>query len=225
MNASAFSLTHLSRPPLEKTDGKAPLLVLLHGVGSNEQDLMGLADYLDPRWHLISARAPIVMGPQSFGWFRVQWDQTGRIRYDKEEARASLELVKQFIQELYDGYAVDPSQTYLVGFSQGAILSSAIMLTAPDTIAGAVLMSGRPPRDLAESVVAPDRLADKPIIQTHGLYDEVISIDEGRALRDTLAALPVALDYSEYPMGHTISLDSLNHVNRWLADRLAKEEQ
>ena len=225
MNASAFSLTHLSRPPIEPPKGKAPLLVLLHGVGSNEQDLMGLAEYLDPRWHLISARAPIVMGPQSFGWFQVQWDQTGRLRFDMEEARASVEMVKRFVQELYDSYEVDPSQTYLVGFSQGAILSSAIMLTAPDTVAGAVLMSGRPPRDMAESVVAPEQLRNKPIIQTHGLYDEVISIEEGRALRDTLAVFPVALDYSEYPMGHTISLDSLNHVNRWLADRLSKEEQ
>ncbi len=220
MNASAFSLTHLSRPPAEKGNSKAPLLLLLHGVGSNEEDLMGLAEYLDSRWHIISARAPVVMGPQSFGWFQVQWGLDGRIRYDQEEARASLLLVNQFVQELYNGYDVDPAHTYLVGFSQGAILSSAVLLTAPDTVAGAVLMSGRPPRDIMEETVAAARLQDKPIVMTHGLYDEVIPIQEGRALRDTFAAFPVALDYSEYPMGHTISLDSLNHVNRWLAQRL-----
>lgn len=213
---SHFSLTHLSRPPLEKRDTPAPLLILLHGVGSNEQDLMGLAEYLDPTWHLISPRAPIEMGYQQYGWYWVQIGARGRVGFDHAEAQASLELLSAFIEEVKDAYEVEPTQVYLVGFSQGAILSSGILLTTPEVVAGAVLMSGRSAKDFVEPLAEPERLTDKPVLIVHGLYDEVLPISEGRALRDTFAALPVALEYAEYPMGHSVSLASLQKVREWL---------
>lgn len=215
MNAQ-FSLTHLSRPPLEKSEKKAPLLLLLHGVGSNEQDLMGLAPYLPPEWHIISARAPIEMGFQQYGWYWVQIGAQGRVRYDKEEARAGLRRLLTFIEEIKNAYDIDPRHFYLVGFSQGAILSSGVLFTEPEVVSGAVLMSGRSAMDFVELPAAPERLTDKPVLMVHGLYDEVLPISEGRALRDTFAALPVAWEYAEYPMGHSVSLESLQKVKEWL---------
>jgi phospholipase/carboxylesterase len=213
---SDFSLTHISRPPLEKGEGPTPLLLLLHGVGSNEEDLMGLAPYLDPHWHLISARAPIEMGINQYGWYWVQIGARGRMGYDKEEARASLSLLLTFIEEVKRAYDIEPTHLYLMGFSQGAILSSAVLLTEPEVVAGGVLMSGRSVMDFVELPAAPERLSDKPVLIVHGLYDEVLPISEGRALRDTFAALPVALEYAEYPMGHSVSLESLQKVREWL---------
>ncbi len=213
-----FSLTHLSRPPLEKRETPAPLLILLHGVGSNEEDLMGLAEYLDPAWHLLSARAPIEMGYHQFGWYHVQIGATGSVSFDKEEARESMRLLLEFIAEAKSAYDIEPTQVYLVGFSQGAILSSAVLLTIPDVVAGAVLMSGRSAKDFVEPLAAPERLTNKPVLILHGLYDEVLPIGQGRLLRDTFAALPVALEYVEYPIGHSVSLASLQKVREWLTE-------
>jgi phospholipase/carboxylesterase len=215
---SQFSLTHLSRPPVEKSDSPTTMILLLHGVGSNEEDLMGLAEYLDPTWHLISARAPIEMGYHQYGWYWVQIGAGGRVTYDKEQARASLRVVLTFIEELKNAYDIEPPRFYLMGFSQGAILSSGVLLTEPDAAAGAVLMSGRSATDFVELPAAPERLTDKPVLIVHGLYDEVLPVTEGRALRDTFAALPVALEYAEYPMGHSVSLASLQKVKAWLTE-------
>jgi phospholipase/carboxylesterase len=216
----SFSLTHLRRPPQNSAQGPAPALLLLHGVGSNEEDLMGLAGYFAPEWDVISARAPIEMGHRQYGWFWVQMGSDGRLVHAQEEAVASLRLLLKFIGELKSAYEVDPSRFYLVGFSQGAILSSAVLLTEPETVSGAVLMSGRSPATFVEQPAAPERLTDKPVLVVHGLYDEILPVQEGRGLQDTFAALPVALEYGEYPMGHTVSMESLQRVTQWLEERL-----
>ena len=101
-----------------------------------------------------------------------------------------------------------------------AILSSAVLLTAPEAVSGAVLMSGRSPARFIEEPAAPERLAGKPVLIVHGLYAPILPVGEGRALRDTFAALPVELEYAEYPMGHTVSLESVERVNQWLDQRV-----
>nr|MBA2732595.1 phospholipase [Acidobacteriota bacterium] len=73
MSTPKLSLTHLVRRPVETASSSPPLLLLLHGIGSNEEDLLGLAPYVDERFLVVSARAPIVMGPASYGWFNIEF--------------------------------------------------------------------------------------------------------------------------------------------------------
>jgi phospholipase/carboxylesterase len=107
-----------------------------------------------------------------------------------------------------------------MGFSQGAMMSLALTLTRPEKVAGVAAMSGRLPKQLLE--LEPDReaLAGKPILVTHGLYDPVLPVEQGRAARDYLATLPVELTYREYPMGHEVSMESLRDVAAWLKESL-----
>ncbi len=222
---TSFSLAHLSRPPTRAGEGKPPGLLLLHGVGSNERDLMGLAPYVDPRFHVISARGPIEMGPQMFGWFWIDVLPDGNFRYSEEEARASLRQVSTLIEQVVEAYGLDPARLFLGGFSQGAIQSCALLLTEPEKVAGVVAMSGRWPAP-AEAERAPDeRLAGKPVLAVHGLYDPIIPIRYGRALRDKFQALPVALTYQEFPMPHTVSEQSLALATGWLTEQLDHSEQ
>lgn len=218
-----FALTHLSRPPLKKGETPAPVILLLHGVGSNEQDLMGLADYLDPHWHLISARAPIVLGMEQYGWYRLQISANGQFTYDGDQARATLQRLTQFIEEIRATYAQEGAPLFLMGFSQGAIMSSAVLFTRPELVEGAVLMSGRSAEEFIPLPSTPDALTDKPVLIVHGVYDEVLPIVQGRALRDTFATLPVALEYEEFPIGHSVSLESLQRIRHWLTAVLRKE--
>ena len=137
-----FSLQHLSRSP-EESNGKPPLLILLHGVGSNMYDLFGLAPYLDPRFLILSAQAPNLMNPGSFAWFPILDFQPTKIEIDADAAEASRLKVIEFIKEALEFYSADAQKVYLMGFSQGCIMSMSVMLSEPQLLAGVVGMSGR----------------------------------------------------------------------------------
>ena len=219
MTANTFSLTHLVGEPRESSGGRPPLLLLLHGVGSNEADLFSLAPYLDGRFLVVSARAPVVLGPGSYGWFRIEFTPEG-MAADLAQARRSLEMLPGFIDELHASYGTDERRTYLAGFSQGAMMSLALVLTRPEKLAGVAAMSGRLPRQVLGREPDREALSGMPVIITHGVFDPVLPVEDARAARRYLEALPVELTYREYPMGHEVSLDSLRDVSRWLADAL-----
>ena len=214
-----FSLTHIVRKPLRASEGPAPLLILLHGVGSNEQDLMGLAPSLDERFFIVSVRAPITRSPGSYAWFPVQFAPTGFI-IEPEAAERSRQLILKLVDELVEAYPVDPKRVFLMGFSQGCIMSLYCALTEPEKFAGVVGMSGRLLPELLPKMASPERLKDFPLLIVHGTEDTVIPISYGREIRDKLRQLPVKLEYKEYAMVHQVSAESLADVQRWLAERL-----
>ena len=217
---ASLSLTHLFQPPRQPADGPPPLLLLLHGYGSNERDLIGLAPYLDPRFQIVSARAPQTLSPDSYAWFELGWTVANDIVINFQQAEASRSRLLGFLSEVLAAYGGDPARVYLLGFSQGAIMSASVTLTEPELIAGAVLMSGRILEEIRPQIAASERLAGKPFLVVHGTADTVLPIKNGRASRDILATLPVALTYHEYPMGHEINAQSLADVRVWLDGKL-----
>ena len=119
-----LSLTHLVREPGRRGRTPPPLLLLLHGIGSNEEDLFGLAPYLDERFLVVSARAPVMLGPGSYGWFQIEFTPRGMVA-DVEQAKRSLGLLPGFIDGLIETYRADGGRVYLAGFSQGAMMGLA----------------------------------------------------------------------------------------------------
>lgn len=212
-------MTHLVREPSRMVQTAPPLLLLLHGIGSNEEDLFGLAPYLDERFLVVSARAPVALDYGGFGWFRIDFTPGGMIA-DVEQAKRSLAMLPGFIDGLVETYGADGRRVYPMGFSQGAMMSLALTLTSPERVAGVVAMSGRlPKQDLG---LEPDEeaVAGKPILVTHGIYDPVLPVENGRSVRDYLSELPVELTYREYPMAHEVSMESLRDVTQWLTEAL-----
>ncbi len=209
----SLPLVHLHRPALKPVaQGASPLLVLLHGYGSNEEDLFGLHSYLDDRLIIVSARAPITMGPGSYARYPLDWRPNGTIIPDETNLPATLNLIASFVagaRKLYDAGPV-----FLAGFSQGAMMSEALALTQPAAIAGAVLMSGRTLALLHANPPKSPQLP--PFIVVHGTQDAVVPVAEGRATRDFLARLGARHDFHEYPMGHTINESSLDAIGVWL---------
>jgi phospholipase/carboxylesterase len=207
------------REPGRGGESSPPLLLLLHGIGSNEEDLFGLAPYLDERFLVVSARAPVVLGHGSYGWFQIEFTPGGMVA-DVEQAKRSLRMLPAFVDELIETYGADGRRTHLMGFSQGAMMSLALTLTRPEKVAGVAAMSGRLPNQLLELEPNREALTGKPVLVTHGLYDPVLPVEQGRAARDYLASLPVELTYREYLMGHEVSMESLKDVTAWLRTSL-----
>lgn len=223
-------LTHLVRPPRRDTQtgagerAAAPMLVLLHGVGSNERDLFELAPFLDERLLIVSARAPNTRSPGSYAWYEVQFTPEGPV-YDPAQAEEARTILIDFLREAAEAYGADHRRVMLGGFSQGAIMSGAVGLSRPDLIAGVAMMSGRLLPEV-RSIIAPDEeLRGKPFLVVHGTQDQVLPIENGREIRDLLQSVPVALTYEEYPMPHTVGERSLRDVAGWLSARLDEQEE
>lgn len=219
MSDRRLSLTHLVREPGRGTQTAPPLLLLLHGIGSNEEDLFGLAPYLDERFLVVSARAPVALAYGGYGWFQIDFTPGGMVA-DVEQAKKSLAMLPGFVDELVETYGADGRRVHLMGFSQGAMMSLALTLTSPEKVAGVVAMSGRLPEQVLGLELDLEALNGTPVLVTHGLYDPVLPIENGRAVRDYLAGLPIELTYREYPMAHEVSMESLRDVTAWLTKTL-----
>lgn len=208
------SLTHLVVPPRAPADGRPPALLLLHGRGSDERDLVGLAGALDPQLMIVSARAPMPLGP-GYHWYDLH-----RVGEPEPEGfRHSLELLDRFVDEIVAGYGIDPARVFLLGFSQGAMMAGALTLIRPERVAGAVLLSGYLP---LRSGLAIDEagVRGRPVFVGHGMSDGVIGIEFGREAHAFLTRIGADVTYREYPIAHQIGDAELRDVAAWLTERL-----
>jgi phospholipase/carboxylesterase len=136
-----MTLHHLVREPKNKLD-KNPLLLLLHGYGSNEEDLFSFASELPEEYYVVSARAPYELGYGSYAWYAINFDADENKFSDIPQAQKSRDLISNFIDELITNYSIDLNNITLIGFSQGTILSYAVALSYPEKIQRVIAMSG-----------------------------------------------------------------------------------
>ena len=207
------SLQYLHQPAPRMIRGGNPLLLLLHGYGSTEADLFGLASFLDDRLAIASARAPYAHPGGGRAWYSLEITERG-MRQNLVEAGHSRLAIANFIGQLRRAHA--PSKLFLGGFSQGAMMSCSVALAEPSLVDGVVLMSGAlwPAGNSQPSAALP------PFIVTHGTLDDTLPVARGRALRDHLLGLGAQVAYHEYAMSHEISEACLEDVNAWLAARM-----
>lgn len=212
------ALTYELRPPRAGSMQGAPLLVLLHGVGGNERNLLPTAEHLDPRFAVVSVRGPLQIGPDGFAFFNVQF--TPEPVPNADQAEASRVALLEFLPELVREQGIDPKQVFLMGFSQGAIIGASVTLSQPDLIAGLVMLSGRILPEAHPTFAPPEQLRDTHVFVAHGVHDAKLGIHHGRASQALLSRLGVELTYQEYDMGHEITAAELQDVNTWLVRRL-----
>jgi phospholipase/carboxylesterase len=215
----SLSLVHRVRYPVDPAAGPPPLVVLLHGIGSNELAMASLASSFDRRCIVISPRAPVTLEAFSFAWFHMTFTDDRPI-VDLDEIQAARAALVRFLDEAVAAYGADPERVFLVGFSQGCVPAMAALLRAPESVAGVVCMSGWLPTELVEDVDAAVSLRDKPILIVHGRDDETLGVKLGRDAYRVLRSLSAGVEFAEFEMGHTTSPDSLAAVSAWLSRQL-----
>ena len=187
-----MSLTYRERPAAGDPAG---LLVLHHGRGADEHDLLGLADVLDPerRLHVVTPRAPLTVP----GWPGYHWYSVPRVGYpDPETFRAAHRALAGFHDELWERTGVGPDQTVFGGFSMGSVMSYALGLDAERPApAGLLIFSGFIPTVEGWRPELGSR-GQLPVFIAHGRQDPVMDVAFARSARALLdgAGLPV-----EYP--------------------------
>lgn len=216
MNSS--SLSFLERPARPGPGQQPWLLVLMHGVGSNERDLFGLAPYVPPQFHVISLRAPFAMGQGAYAWFQFTVDADGTRHIHVPQEQQARALVQQTVQACAEQLGIPAQRIVLGGFSQGGIMALSQLLTQPQTLRGVLIWHSRLLPEIA-SLHAPAQAFDgKSAWVSHGTYDNVIPLTSAHAIRDRLAQLPLQLSYQEYPGAHEIRPEELGASMQWLQD-------
>jgi phospholipase/carboxylesterase len=211
-SSPSVKLNAVELPP--RAPGLSRTLVLLHGYGADERDLLPIAHELDPRLRAVSLQGPIALGGPMRAWFNLSQDAAGRISFDAEEARAAVKTVTAAVEEI----AAQSRRPLLLGFSQGAGIALGVALLRPDLVAGVVSLSGVA-RALEDRDHAPaEKLRGFPVFAAHGLLDPLIPIQLGRSLRDTLTSLGVSVSWHEYPMGHMVVREEIEAAKSWLKE-------
>jgi phospholipase/carboxylesterase len=191
------------------------LLVLHHGRGTDEQDLLPLAGVLDPqrRLHVALPRAPLTpTGGGGQHWYLVPRVGTP----DPDTFRAAFRLLAEFHDELWARTGIEPAQTVLGGFSMGAVMSYALGLAAERPApCGILAFSGFLPR-VEGWRAAPESRPGLPVFIAHGRRDAIIPVDFGREAARQLRDGGLEVDYHESEGGHHIDPRQLGEASSWL---------
>jgi phospholipase/carboxylesterase len=195
---------------------KNPVLILLHGYGSNEEDLFSFATELPQEYYVISVRAPYDLQPYGHAWYAIHFDADENKFSDNEQAKESVTLIAGFIDEIVKQYPIDTKNVTLVGFSQGAILSYSTALTYPEKIAKVVALSGYFNQDILPEVIDTKAISHLKFFVSHGTVDQVIPVDWARKAKPALENLGLEVEYQEYPIGHGVSPKNFFDFKNWL---------
>jgi phospholipase/carboxylesterase len=211
---SSDALVHVRRAAAGDPEGA---LVLFHGRGTSEHDLVPLFDMLDPRRRLlgVAPRGPLSLPPGGAHWYAV-----ARIGYpDRETFLETYRLAAGWLDGVLEEEGVPIGRTILGGFSQGAVMSHALGLGAGRPApAGILALSGFMPTVDGFELDLTGR-GGFPAAIGHGAHDPVIGVEWGRDARERLEAAGAAVTCREYPLPHMVDPGFLDELARtWLPD-------
>jgi phospholipase/carboxylesterase len=207
------ALLHRSRPSSGDPEGA---LVLLHGRGTDENDLYPLLDILDPERRLagFTLRGPLNLPPGGWHWYRLAGIPTP----DPVTFGSTYERVSEWLDSLPDLADVPLERTVIGGFSQGAVMSYALGLGADRPApAGIVALSGFLPR-VPGFQLDLDSRAELPVAIGHGTQDPVIGVEYGREARKLLSEGGLDVTWRESPMMHGVDPGYLAELAGWLRE-------
>ncbi|TAH47668.1 MAG: phospholipase [Betaproteobacteria bacterium] len=215
-------VTDLSLPyRLRAARGRAAgLLLLMHGVGSNETSLAGFLGLIPDDVAVALVRFPIEMAPGAYTAFTVHFTADGPV-IDAEAAESSRQTLARFVGELQSRTGIAPARTLVAGFSQGGIMSAGLALTRPDTVAGFAILSGRILPEIAPLIAQPAQLGALDALILHGDQDDRLPVMWAERSTSLLQQLGVRFEQKRYPARHEITLDMAQDFAAWVRRRLA----
>ncbi|MBC6605387.1 esterase [Hymenobacter sp. BT188] len=205
----------LVNPP--QATGAKRLLLLLHGVGGNELNLLPVGEQLaDARTLVLSVRAPLVLGPLSFGFYQVDFS-SGKPVFNQTQQLDGQRLLLGFIQEASARYGIPAGQVYLLGFSQGAIMAYDVALTHPAQVRGVLAFSGRMLVESRQQQAPAADIQQVHFFLSHGRHDDKLPAFYADEAVTFLESQGITPHYEAFEGGHEVSPSGLAAARQWLA--------
>ena len=194
-------------------DQKPPLLLMLHGYGSNEKDLFSFSEHIPKKYTVVSIRAPHDLG-MGFAWYDIGFDHFGNKVYDTKMAIGARDSIRNYISLCHKKFDTNPQLTTLLGFSQGAILCNAIALTNPIGIKNIISLSGGVDKKIIN--ISKENLDSVSFYFSHGLFDDVLPFREAKESLDLLTNNGIDFHFENFPSGHGVSPENFKSMLKWL---------
>ncbi|MDR6927603.1 alpha/beta hydrolase-fold protein [Pseudomonas sp. BE134] len=210
--------TDLPLKYLEQTNADTqnqPLVIFLHGYGSNEQDLFGIKDDLPASYTYLSVRAPMTLEEGSYQWFRKKGE--GAYNGETDDLKTSGQVLQDFIAQAAKKYHTEPDKVVLVGFSQGAIMSYEVALRHPEAVGAIAALSGRILPVLKSALKPDEKRQALAIFIGHGKEDNRLPYKDGTEANSLLQSISLTPEFHGYEgLGHSISAAEVEDLNAWL---------
>ena len=197
--------------PAEGTE--APTLLLLHGTGGDENNLISVGHMLDERAALLSPRGKVLENGMP-RFFRRHAEGV----FDQEDLVNRTHELAEFVEQAASEYDLDPGRVFAVGFSNGANIAASLLLLHPGLLAAAILLRAMVP---FEPDTLPD-LSGTPVYLAAGRSDEIVPQENTERLAELLreTGADVTLDWQ--PRGHDLGPNEIKAARQWLADTVAR---
>ena len=199
------------KPSHIKNDLK--IIFLLHGYGSNEEDLFSLKEFIPSNYIIISLRAPIIIGFNSYAWYTINFENYIDRWIDKDEAINSKSVIINDISLHMEDLGFKNRKISLLGFSQGAILSWSLGVEYPHLIKNILPLSGFYHSEITNS--NSNYKFKLNCFCSHGIHDPVIPISWTRKGIELLKK-NISIEFKEYQSGHEINNENLRDIIEWL---------
>ena len=205
---------HVHRSSNEKSK-KHPLVVLLHGYGSNENDLFSFQSFFPESHTIVSFRAPLTVFEGMYAWYEIYFENNVK-SFNENTAKNSSNEIADEIKVICKQYNCDINNSTLIGFSQGAILGYSIAISNPGLIKNLVALSGY----VEEKIIDfKNKKIDTSIYISHGESDEVIPYLESKQTLDVLDKNEIKYNYNSFNQGHGVNQENLKSFLDWLKDK------
>lgn len=192
-----------------------PLVIFLHGYGSNEQDLFGIKDELPRQYTYLSVRAPMTLEEGSYQWFRKKGE--GAYNGETDDLKTSRQVLLDFVAQAAKKYHTETDKVFLVGFSQGAIMSYEVALRHPEAVGGIAALSGRILPVLKSELKPDEKRQPLAIFIGHGTADKRLPYTDGTEADSLLQSLSLKPEFHAYEgIGHSISATEMQDLSAWL---------
>lgn len=199
-----MNLDYIVREP-ENITSNTSVLFMLHGYGSNEQDLFSFRETLPDDWIIVSFRAPKTMEYEGFSWYDIDLNNPEKF-IDIPQAKESLNSILESILKIINHYGITEGKTHLCGFSQGGILCYALALQYPEMFNLVACLSSYPEEKLLTDIVKDKKkLENLRFFVSHGTDDAIIPLEWGRKAADLLYDLSCYFTFREYMSGHGVN--------------------
>ena len=197
-------------------DKNNKVIIMFHGYGSNKDDLFSFAKFMNPNFLIISIQAPIQMDYNSYCWWSLSLNNDMQLQMDVKEAKNSLNELNRFISaDLSVKYNFGLNQVYLLGFSQGCMISYTLSINYPKKYKKVIGLSGKIPYEILKYDEKED-YTDHNFFCSHGIYDQVIPIEIGRESDKWLSKNKISHKYLEFDSAHGINAENFEQMTHWL---------